>query len=120
MKRFLLLFLLLFLLPGSVPAQPTDPPPQGENQAAPILAAPIHFFRHYLSGADGHRCPMSPSCSGYALQAMQRHGALKGWIMTCDRLLRCGRDELKRCSSVMTRQGPRCRDTVDANDIWRH
>jgi len=120
MKRFLLLFLLLFLLPGGVPAQPTAPPPPEENQTAPALAAPIHFFRKYLSGADGHRCPMSPSCSGYALQAMRRHGALKGWIMTCDRLMRCGRDELKRCPSVMTPEGVRCRDTVDANDIWRH
>jgi putative membrane protein insertion efficiency factor len=84
----------------------------------PALAAPIRFFQRYLSSADGHRCPMTPSCSSYALQAVKRHGSFKGWIMASDRLLRCGRDELKLSPSVMTRNGIRCQDPLDQNDLW--
>ena len=39
--------------------------------------------------------------------------------MACDRLMRCGRDELKRSTPVMTRYGIRFRDTVEDNDLWR-
>ena len=80
--------------------------------------APVHLFRTFLSGADGQRCPMTPSCSSYALTAIQRHGALMGWIMTVDRLMRCGRDELTRCQTVQTSDGARCPDTVENNDFW--
>ena len=97
---------------GPAPDSPTDP------EQPPALAAPIRLFQKYLSAADGHRCPMTPSCSSYALQAMQRHGAVKGWIMTCDRLLRCGRDELRQQPSVMTPNGPRTPDSVGNNDFW--
>jgi uncharacterized protein len=82
------------------------------------MAAPIHFYRAFLSRADGHRCPMTPSCSSYALAAMQRHGALMGYIMACDRLMRCGRDELAHSQKVMTRDGWRWQDPVGANDFW--
>jgi hypothetical protein len=51
---------------------------------------------------------------------MQRHGAIIGWIMASDRLMRCGRDELKQSPSVMTRYGIRYRDSVDNNDFWLH
>jgi len=93
---------------------------QSEQPAASSsLTGPIHFYQEYLSGADGHRCPMTPSCSNYAVQAVRRHGALLGWIMACDRLMRCGRDELKLSPSKMTRQGIRTRDPLDNNDFWQ-
>jgi putative component of membrane protein insertase Oxa1/YidC/SpoIIIJ protein YidD len=81
---------------------------------------PIRLFQKYLSGADGARCPMTPSCSRYAVQAIRRHGTLMGWIMACDRLMRCGRDELKHSPSVITRDGIRCQDPVENNDFWWH
>ena len=119
MKYVSLLFLILFIATdgGATGAPPTRP--AGEDETASALTAPIRFFQSYLSGADGHRCPMTPSCSSYALQAVKRHGFLKGWIMATDRLMRCGRDELRRCETVTTPAGIRCRDTVDANDVWR-
>ena len=80
--------------------------------------APIRFFQRYLSAADGDRCPMTPSCSHYAIDAIQRHGVVKGWIMTCDRLLRCGRDELTVSPSARTRHGVRVVDPVENNDFW--
>jgi hypothetical protein len=116
----LYLAILFSLFVGTASAGPpaSSLPLQGESM--PVMAAPIRFFQRYLSGADGHRCPMTPSCSSYALQAVQRHGSIKGWIMASDRLLRCGRDELKLSPSVMTREGIRCQDPVRNNDVWRH
>jgi putative component of membrane protein insertase Oxa1/YidC/SpoIIIJ protein YidD len=111
---------LFFLLVGTALAGPQEPDPSPQPDSTPVMAAPIRFFQNYLSGADGHRCPMTPSCSSYALQAMQRHGAIIGWIMASDRLMRCGRDELKQSPSVMTRHGIRYRDSVENNDFWLH
>ncbi len=117
MKTFYLATLFSLFVGGAwADSQASDLPPPGESM--PVMAAPIRFFQRYLSGADGHRCPMTPSCSSYALQAVQRHGSLKGWIMASDRLMRCGRDELKLSPSVMTREGIRCQDPVRNNDVW--
>ncbi len=114
------LILAVVMLVTQACATPLPVATQASRSDMTTAAAPIHFFRHYLSGADGQRCPMTPSCSRYALSAMARHGAFMGWVMACDRLMRCGRDELKHSSSVMTPTGIRCRDTVDNNDFWWH
>ena len=55
----------------------------------------LDLYQRFISNADGQRCPMYPSCSHYARQSFERHGVFKGWILTCDRLLRCGRDETR-------------------------
>ena len=34
-------------------------------------------------------CRFSPSCSDYSIEAVQRHGILRGLVLTCDRLSRC-------------------------------
>lgn len=36
-------------------------------------------------------CPMTPSCSRYALEAFSRHGAARGGVLTARRLRRCSR-----------------------------
>jgi uncharacterized protein len=117
MKSILLIIVFAMLAASAGAASSTSTTDQGDG-AATIAAAPIHIFRNTLSGADGHRCPMTPSCSSYALTAIKRHGAFMGWIMACDRLMRCGRDELTHGPTVMTRDGVRCRDTVENNDFW--
>jgi putative component of membrane protein insertase Oxa1/YidC/SpoIIIJ protein YidD len=119
-KPALLIVILMILAGGSACAKPATSIADERPANTAITAAPIHFFRHYLSRADGNRCPMTPSCSSYALTAIERHGALLGWIMACDRLMRCGRDELTHSPSVITRHGVRCRDTVENNDFWWH
>jgi len=58
----------------------------------------IGFYGHHLNHLEGVRrggCPMHPSCSQYSRQAVRQYGFLKGWMMTMDRLMRCGRDALK-------------------------
>jgi len=43
------------------------------------------LFRAWLGSA----CRFEPSCSAYALQALQQHGAVKGSLLSAGRLLRC-------------------------------
>lgn len=69
-------------------------PPSKNNRDASFLDQSIRIYQKYLSRSDGDRCPMYPSCSAYARQAFKTHGPIKGWILTTDRLLRCGHDEV--------------------------
>jgi putative component of membrane protein insertase Oxa1/YidC/SpoIIIJ protein YidD len=78
----------------------------------------IGLFKRHISPIDGDRCPMYPSCSQYGRQAFDKHGFFMGWIMTCDRLLRCGRDERATAPRIVTENGPRYYDSVEDNDFW--
>jgi len=71
-----------------------EAPGNGDN----LLAATIEIYRgplNHLSAVRRGSCPMYPSCSEYSKQAIKKHGMTIGWMMTTDRLLRCGRDEMK-------------------------
>ena len=59
------------------------------NWAVAALAAPIHFYRYFLSPLLPPSCRFEPTCSAYALEALERHGALKGSALTFWRVLRC-------------------------------
>jgi len=56
---------------------------------ARILTTAIVAYRRYVSPALPARCRFYPSCSAYALEALQRHGAVRGTVLTIWRLLRC-------------------------------
>ena len=83
-----------------------------------MLASPLALYQSTISKADGQRCPMYPSCSHYAAQAMERHGILLGRLLTGDRLLRCGRDETRRAPKVMVNGLQRTYDPLEANTFW--
>lgn len=53
------------------------------------LAAPVRAYRYFLSPWLGSACRFEPTCSQYALDALQRHGAGGGSALTAARLLRC-------------------------------
>lgn len=78
----------------------------------------IRFYQDHISAADGNRCPMTPSCSEYAARAIEKHGPIIGWIMASDRLIRCGRDEVKISPSVRINGMDYTADPVSANDFW--
>lgn len=118
LMKHVYLLICLILLAGSAHAGSGTVHADTRQSDAPAAGGAIRFYQQFLSGADGHRCPMTPSCSSYALQAIERHGIIKGWIMSCDRLMRCGRDELERGPMVNTRDGVRCKDPVANNDFW--
>ncbi len=84
-----------------------------------FVPAAVDFFRKHISPIDGDRCPMYPCCSQYSLDAFHKHGFILGWIMTCDRLLRCGRDELSIAPAIIVDGEWRCYDPVEENDFWR-
>lgn len=50
----------------------------------------IRFYQRYLSGMKKtSTCRFSPTCSHYAVEAIQRHGALCGGALAIWRVLRC-------------------------------
>jgi hypothetical protein len=57
--------------------------------AARVLMVLLVGYRRFISPLLGPRCRFYPSCSAYALEAVQVHGALRGsWLAVC-RLSRC-------------------------------
>jgi putative membrane protein insertion efficiency factor len=49
----------------------------------------IRGYRRLLSPLMGARCRYEPSCSAYAEEAIERHGALRGVTLAAWRVLRC-------------------------------
>lgn len=55
-----------------------------------LLSLPIRLYRRLLSPLlPPGICRFHPSCSVYALEALRRHGGLKGAWLTLRRLLKC-------------------------------
>jgi uncharacterized protein len=54
-----------------------------------LAVAPIRLYQRLISPALGPRCKYEPSCSRYAVQAIQRFGILRGLVLAGWRLLRC-------------------------------
>ncbi len=54
-----------------------------------LLQAPIHAYRWLLSPLLGANCRHHPTCSAYALEAIERHGALRGGWLAIRRICRC-------------------------------
>ena len=59
------------------------------SPAARLLSLPVHGYRLLLSPWIGHSCRFQPTCSAYALEALERHGAVRGGRLVLSRLLRC-------------------------------
>lgn len=56
---------------------------------AHVLAAPIRAYRVILSPWIGNGCRFQPTCSAYALDALSRHGGVRGAWLTTQRICRC-------------------------------
>jgi len=54
-----------------------------------ILTAVINFYQRFLSPMTPPSCRFLPTCSAYAKEAIQVHGALKGSWLGTKRILRC-------------------------------
>ena len=54
-----------------------------------VLIALVKGYRLLLSPWLGSSCRFTPSCSAYALQALERHGAAAGSYLTLTRLVHC-------------------------------
>ena len=88
---------------------------------------PMHSFidiyqnrLNHLSAVRAGECPMHPSCSEYSRQAIDSHGFVLGWIMTVDRLIRCGRDETAVGTRIFVNGAWKTDDPVKENAFWQH
>ena len=54
-----------------------------------LVLAPIRFYARFVSPGLPPRCRYHPSCSAYAVQAVERFGILRGLVLAGWRLLRC-------------------------------
>ena len=54
-----------------------------------VLIARLRFYRYAISPMLGRNCRFHPTCSEYAIEAVQRHGALRGGWMAAKRVGRC-------------------------------
>lgn len=49
----------------------------------------VSFYQRYISPLKGPTCRFYPTCSAYALEALNRYGFRRGWILTIRRILKC-------------------------------
>ena len=54
-----------------------------------ILIAPIRFYQIAISPMLPPACRYTPTCSAYAIEAIRRHGPLRGTLLAIKRILRC-------------------------------
>ncbi len=54
-----------------------------------LLLGLVRGYRYWFKPWLGNSCRFEPSCSAYALQALQQHGAARGAALASWRLLRC-------------------------------
>ena len=54
-----------------------------------LLISLIKFYRKSISPGRPSCCRFTPTCSQYALDAINKYGALKGTLMAVYRILRC-------------------------------
>ena len=72
------------------------------------LLAPVRFYQRFISPALPASCRYHPTCSAYAVTALEVHGPIKGTLLALWRLLRC---------NPLTRGGV---DHVPDKGQWRH
>ena len=56
---------------------------------AALLALPVRGYRLLFSPWVGYNCRYQPTCSAYALEALQKHGGLRGGWLAARRIARC-------------------------------
>jgi putative membrane protein insertion efficiency factor len=59
------------------------------SPAVRVLLVLVRGYRRWVSPALGPHCRFAPSCSAFAVEALQVHGAVRGTGLTARRLLRC-------------------------------
>ena len=60
----------------------------GRLLAWPLLLL-VQIYRYTLSPLLGANCRYAPSCSEYAIEALQKHGAFHGTALAARRIARC-------------------------------
>jgi hypothetical protein len=101
------------------PAGSPTVPTQTADFPGIVFDAYLRFFQRVISPVDGARSNMYPTGSDYARQAIKKHGALLGIVLTTERLMHEG-NEGQRAPRIRKYGLWRIYDPVDANDWWWH
>ena len=56
---------------------------------AKLMLGLIQFYRYAISPLIPPRCRYTPTCSQYAMEAIQKYGAVKGGWLAAKRIARC-------------------------------
>lgn len=59
------------------------------NPLAYVLSLPVRAYRIIFSPWVGFNCRYQPTCSAYALEALEKHGAFRGSYLAARRIGRC-------------------------------
>lgn len=54
-----------------------------------IFLAPVHIYQRLISPLTPRRCKYEPTCSTYAIEAVERFGVVRGTVLACWRIMRC-------------------------------
>jgi len=54
-----------------------------------LVLALLRGYKKYISPSLGNNCRFLPTCSEYAMEAVERHGIVKGGLLSIWRILRC-------------------------------
>jgi putative membrane protein insertion efficiency factor len=54
-----------------------------------IVSIPVRFYSLVISPLIGSNCRYHPTCSSYTLEALDKHGAIKGGRLAIKRILKC-------------------------------
>lgn len=74
-----------------------------------VASLPVRAYRAIFSPWVGFNCRYQPTCSAYALEALEKHGGLKGSYLTLGRICRChpfgksGYDPVPDCCADKTK-----------------
>jgi putative component of membrane protein insertase Oxa1/YidC/SpoIIIJ protein YidD len=79
----------------------------------------INFYQKFISGIRGQECPMYPSCSSFSKVAFQSRSFSTAFILTADRLVRCGHD-LKEYDLTLRPSGFKWLDFPQADNSPKH
>lgn len=80
----------------------------GRRLSRRVVLAPLLVYQRVISPALPRRCRYEPTCSAYAVQAVERYGVLRGVVLAGWRLLRCNPFSRGGC------------DPVSAQRLFRH
>ena len=108
----------------ALPSPADETPPGGkaavssaDGPAGLPLVTLIRLYQAWFSPVYGDRCPMTPSCSQYGVDAIRKHGPVVGVVMTSGRLMH---EADERRYAPIRVSGPRYLfvDPVENNDFW--
>lgn len=89
-----------------------------DSPSSSFFRLSYELYRLVLSPIDGPRCSHRPTCSRYAMQAVDRHGAL-GILLAVDRLLRAEQSSALRTLRLL-KEGERLYlvDPLEESTFW--